>query len=860
MSRTVPMPFQDRHINVLVERFVALKSTYDALGSNPRKDELERLRRNGACVLLQAPTGIGKTLMASEFIARFSPTDRIIWFWFAPFTGVLSQAKASLKRQAPSLIHLDIDSDRQVEKLLPGAVFVLSWQTVAARSRDSRVVRQTGDVGMAVDDLIAEARHLGFRIGVVVDEAHHGFVRATEAGRFFAEVMSPDYVLLMTATPRDTDAAKFAKQTGYQIGGPNDWASITRAEGVDAQLLKKSVKAARFIAQNQDDAQLLAFEEVAMSEAAAMHRLIKTTLADANVGLVPLMLVQVPNGGQMLEQAKKYLINVLRFPETAVRSHTSDEPDPNLSALADDPQVEVILFKMAIATGFDAPRAFTLAALRGARDSNFGVQVVGRIMRVHRLLQGRLNDMPPLLHYGYVFLANGEAQEGLLNAAAQINQLPGQLASATPATVVTIIGGESSVQVAKPGETFSLLANQKSTALSINSADNSARPTNGEGTPDLVDLSSSYISSSQGLGSQIDFFQILATPPGPVLSVGSQTPADPLHPGLAHGYTESSPLARAFQLEAHSNGFNYALRAATPQSLVTETLPPLPEDFEQRLAHHIDFSRVLGDRLKVRSRVTERVTDVFASGTAPEDKDVWATVSPVAIAQRARQIAFQFEEVDRRELLHALRTRFREVLVSEGYELPESEEALTGQLELVLVRNDKLIRDAHKRLRSEQVSSATVPLPAFVSSTMPLAPAARNLYGIFPEDLRPQEREFAEMLDTSSQVLWWHRNPPQKPFSVALYGWAEGVGFFPDFVVGVAERSEGSGVALGEVKGPHLRQFDKAKAGARHVEYGRVYMVGKAGAEGSFRMWRLANDDQTLVDDGPFEVQRMRYS
>lgn len=849
MSRTIPMPFQERHVNVLVDRFVALKNSYDALGPTPNAAELSTLRQNGACVLLQAPTGIGKTLMACEFLARFSPHDQILWFWFAPFTGVLSQSKASLKRQAPSLSLLDIDTDRQVEKLTPGAVFVLSWQTVAARSRDSRVVRQTGDVGLAVDDLITEARHAGFRIGVVVDEAHHGFVRATEAGRFFANVLAPDYVLLMTATPRDEDAQRFATQTGYRIGGPGEWASVARSEGVDAQLLKKSVKAARFIAQNQDDAQLLAFEEVALSEAAAMHREIKKTLTGLGIGLVPLMLVQVPNGGEMLDKAKSYLTKTLRFPESAVRSHTSDEPDPNLSALADDPQVEVILFKMAIATGFDAPRAFTLAALRGARDANFGVQVVGRIMRVHRLLQGRINELPPLLHYGYVFLANGEAQEGLLNAAAQINQMPGQLASASPATVVTIVGGQSTVQVAKPGQTLSLLPTP-----SVPGTGAAA----GQLLRDVEDTQPSLPGTEplQPVASQVALFQFLTGPAG-TNAQGSEgdTSAD----GLLHGYSEESALTTAFKLDAQASGFSYTLKDAAPRSLVTEVLPSLPEDFERRIAHHIDFARVLGDRLKVRSRLTERTTDVFGA-TALADRDIWATVSAAAIANKARQIAFQFEDVDRRELLKELLARFRDVLVSEGHEPPADDEELTRQLELVLVRNDRLIRDAHKRLRAEQVSTITVHLPLSVASNMPLASAARNVYGVFPDDLRPQELEFAELLDTSPQVLWWHRNPVKKSSSVALFNWAEGQGFYPDFVVGIAERTEGDGIALSEVKGAHLQQYDKEKAGARHTTYGRVFMVGKTGTESAFRLWRLVGERHDLVDDGPFEVQRLRYS
>jgi len=105
---------------------------------------------------------------------------------------------------------------------------------------------------------------------------------------------------------------------------------------------------------------------------------------------------------------------------------------------------------------------------------------------------------------------------------------------------------------------------------------------------------------------------------------------------------------------------------------------------------------------------------------------------------------------------------------------------LTRQLELVLVRNDKLIPNAYKRLRAEQITSATVNLPPRFLSTTSLTPAARNIYGVFPPDLSPQELEFAELLDTARDVEWWHRNPVRKPESVALYRWAEGIGFFPD--------------------------------------------------------------------------------
>ena len=56
-----------------------------------------------------------------------------------------------------------------------------------------------------------------------------------------------------------------------------------------------------------------------------------------------------------------------------IRSHTADEPDPYLSTIAADESVEVLIFKLAVATGFDAPRAFTLVSFRPNRDEDFGV-------------------------------------------------------------------------------------------------------------------------------------------------------------------------------------------------------------------------------------------------------------------------------------------------------------------------------------------------------------------------------------------------------------------------------------------------------------------------------------------------------
>ena len=114
MSRITPMPFQERHVKSLVERFRAVKNRYDALKKGAG-NESDALRLADACVLLQAPTGIGKTLIACEVLSRFSAEENVLWLWFAPFAGVIDQAKRALTSQAPSLTQLDVESDRRAE-------------------------------------------------------------------------------------------------------------------------------------------------------------------------------------------------------------------------------------------------------------------------------------------------------------------------------------------------------------------------------------------------------------------------------------------------------------------------------------------------------------------------------------------------------------------------------------------------------------------------------------------------------------------------------------------------------------------------------------------------------------------------
>jgi superfamily II DNA or RNA helicase len=827
--------FQETIREGINARFDNVRELYNRIAADTPA-RIDEARRNDAAVVLQAPTGAGKTLLAVEAMRQAARAERILWFWFAPFTGLVEQSRGVIAAQAPELALFDLASDRQLDTVRGGGVFVVTWASLAARSADSRRARQSGDSGLAIDGLIALAREDGLRIGCVVDEAHHGFQRAAQARAFFSEVLKPDYALLMTATPRDADMPAFQRATGYFVGEPADWASVSRIDAVEAGLLKEGVRTVRFIARDGDTAQLVDFEHLALREAATMHRRIRADLDALGVALTPLLLVQVPDGKAAQEAGRRYLIETLQFDESAVRVHTADEPDPDLLALANDPTVEVLIFKMAVALGFDAPRAFTLAALRGTRDANFGTQVIGRIVRRHALLQGR-DDLPPLLNQGYVFLANSESQEGLLEAAAQINALTTQAPELGTQTVVTVVGDMAQVQVARTGEPMSLLVSDTGASL-VDSRD------------------PGHVVALDGRNGEELENALAGTPFAGLGDAAGATLA--LHGGAGG---EPRPLDQLMEAYAQASvkPFEYLRRADAPATLRGEKLPPAAEDFEAGLAAHVDFSPVvLADRQRNRVQVQRSEVGLFDVGDAvsASTEDVWAGMSAEAVSARADQIRLRLGEANDRELQRRLLERFEHAIVDSGVEPPQDEELLLQQLDLVLARRPHLLRQAYRSLRFQSIVDIDVPLPGAIQSGQRLQTASRGLYGVFPPGMNPDEFAIAQLLDASPLVTWWHRNPSKT--GVGLYRWDEGAGYYPDFVVCMAARPAPSIVLL-EVKGDFLsgKESEVDKAAAAHRDYGRVFMAGRKRGERDFTFLRGLGGK--LQAAGAFSVEQLQF-
>jgi len=147
--------FQDNAVTRAVEIFTGAKALLDATPHDP-VSRAHTINHNGY-LLLEAPTGAGKTLMAGHIVERFSHVEDVVWFWFAPFKGVVDQTAGYLREQFAGLRLRELHDDRAADGSRRGDVFVTTWQTVATRVKDKRNVRKDGELNPSVRITVSTA-------------------------------------------------------------------------------------------------------------------------------------------------------------------------------------------------------------------------------------------------------------------------------------------------------------------------------------------------------------------------------------------------------------------------------------------------------------------------------------------------------------------------------------------------------------------------------------------------------------------------------------------------------------------------------------------------------------------------------
>jgi type III restriction enzyme len=779
------------------------------------------LRPSQPPCLLRAPTGSGKTFMLARVLANVSAETGVVWFWFVPFVNLLSQTQDALASNAADLSPILLAHGRN-QDAAAGQVLLATVQSVAKAQWRTQGYNADGDDDTrTVAEWVARARASGLRIGLVVDEAHIALDKTTEFGKF-AQWLNADFMIMATATPRDQRLLDFLASAGKS---EFESFAVSRDDVVEARLNKRYIEAV--IYDLRQSVQTVAdLQRTVLRQAWLRNQKLKRELAVAGIPLVPLLLVQVANGGKTVEEAERDLIQLCRVPPQAIGKHSADEPNPELMAvIANDISKEVLIFKQSAGTGFDAPRAFVLASTKCVNDPDFAMQFVGRVMRVHQALRSaypRSQPLPPEFDTAYVYLADAEAQRGFEQAVQAASLVQSQLEGQTEKMLVRQTASGATVITNKSSAQFPLTyANQLPIAEPLRATE--------------VDASADRLLPTAGpqqdlfAGQPLPLLDEMVPPASQPKAVASapQTTAELLDALNQRGI-------RAYPLKRELRNLPRALkREQRPQMLQMTALSKMVAaqlDVPQKQMD--DAVRVARNQLREIERHTELTRHVSY------DEQVLIVTDRAALAKEAMQALRglpQVEDEDIRTIIEVLALRVLPLLQEKLDDL-EPEQRPDSKAEQRMARDaahwlarqnaDKLAEAMHEAIAAQAETLDAGPLPDSMvfPASLPLASARKNIYGVFPPDsdelarvdktmllddrnwlkerswvlpgqtlltgqydataaLNGEELAFAKALDRSDFVAWWHRNPDRKSYSVRLVRGEHRNFFHPDFVV-----------------------------------------------------------------------------
>ena len=369
--------------------------------------------------VLKSCTGSGKTFMLAEILRELKERDledKYVFVWSAPnklHTQSLNKLQGILADTEYKL--LDIEN-LEAGELAENTILFANWEKLFKIAKKdepekdvkkgdftNRAVRRCED-GRNMQDVLDETREAGYKIILIADESHQTFL-GQNSQIFIHEVIRPVLIIEASATPKlESNSLSTDKYRRIEV---------STDDVIDSGLIKKQVLINYDIESVAEELNRDAIETVIIAGLRKRDEL-QHLYEQNGVNIRPLMLVQLPTEDK--EEMSELDAKVRSIAEEILSEQgyeyynrnlaiwLSGEKE-NLDNITDNENMaEVLIFKQAIALGWDCPRAQVLVMLRDIKSEAFQVQTVGRILR-----------MPEAKHYGveqldsaYVYTNSGK--------------------------------------------------------------------------------------------------------------------------------------------------------------------------------------------------------------------------------------------------------------------------------------------------------------------------------------------------------------------------------------------------------------------------------------------------------------------
>lgn len=331
-------------------------------------------------VVFKAPTGSGKTFMAAslfEELAEENPSVNFCILWACPGKGELhKQSFDAVKtylggNPVCSLLEDDFFGSRKYIK--DKEIVFINWEKLIQKDKETGKWANNlmkDQEGMNFIDVIEKTKQNGTRVILVIDESHIGASQKARIQEFINTIIIPNIVLEMSATPLNNHID----------------VEIEAQKVVDEGMIKEDVIVNQGI--NKEDKTLAEqdSELLVLQKGYDKRQEIVEEYNKLNIAVNPLVLIQIPNVDE--GEAKKLVI------KDFLREKGITEDNGKLKFWCDDKGnfdkkaikknndiTEYLVFKTAVATGWDCPRAHILIKFRDGKSETFETQTIGRILR-----------------------------------------------------------------------------------------------------------------------------------------------------------------------------------------------------------------------------------------------------------------------------------------------------------------------------------------------------------------------------------------------------------------------------------------------------------------------------------------------
>lgn len=341
-------------------------------------------------MLVKAPTGSGKTITLIGLIERMEADypGRYVYCWLTPGKGELEeQSEEKMKRFSPSLNTGNLN-DVLTSGFNADITYFINWESITKKG--NRAIKDSERKSLYTQ--IATAHTNGIEFVVLIDEEHQN---NTAKARDVIDAMNPVREIRVSATP--------------DLRRGIDSYVITEDVVISEQLITKALYINKdletnFLRDEYDELNLL------LDKADETRKSIVSAYQKRGESINPLVLVQFPSlSDDLIIRVEKILEDKgYTYDNNLVASWFSAESKAdkamnskklgkiNIGDINDSDSVThndakpcFLLFKQALSTGWDCPRAKVLVKLRDNMNETFEIQTLGRLRR-----------MPKAVHYG----------------------------------------------------------------------------------------------------------------------------------------------------------------------------------------------------------------------------------------------------------------------------------------------------------------------------------------------------------------------------------------------------------------------------------------------------------------------------